>query len=134
MPPRISRELMHASAQAAMEPIPTAQPSVEARPWAGTLKFAFRFAFCYLMLYIFPFPLETFEWDKLGAWYGQMWQKIVPWVSNHILHLSITNFTNGSGDTTFDYLKMVCLLLAAAVGTLIWSALDRRRAHYTRLY
>ena len=36
----------------------------------------------------------------------------MPWVGRHILHLSyaITVFPNGSGDTTYNYVEVLCFL------------------------
>lgn len=65
-----------------------------------------------------------------------LWHHVVPWVGEHVLHLStyITIFTNGSGDTTYDYVLILCELFLAVVATVIWSALDRKRPNYRLLY
>lgn len=53
----------------------------------------------------------------------------------HILHLAkpITIFSNGSGDTTYDYVKVLCFFLIALAATAVWTVLDRRRQNYTEL-
>ena len=90
--------------------------------WNLATRIAFRFVFAYFVLYAFPYqaPLE----------------RVVPWVGSHILHLShaITVFPNGSGDTTYNYVEVLCFLAVATVATLTWSLLDRRRANYERLF
>src|SRR4029078_2028641 len=72
----------------------------------------------------------------LAQKYNDFWQAIVPWVGKHLLHLSydITVFQNGSGDTTFNYVQALSLLTLAALATAIWSALDRRRLNYEKVY
>ncbi|MCB0376522.1 MAG: hypothetical protein KDD04_11430, partial [Sinomicrobium sp.] len=62
--------------------------------------------------------------------------KFIPWVGKHILRLSydITVFTNGSGDTTYDYVVVFTIAVLATSGTVLWSVLDRKRTHYNRLY
>ncbi len=90
--------------------------------WSLATRIAFRFVFAYFVLYAFPYqaPLE----------------RVVPWVGSHILHLShaITVFPNGSGDTTYNYVEVLCFLAVATVATLTWSLLDRKRANYERLF
>src|SRR5258708_2219527 len=118
----------------AENPAPAAEPQIH---WNMGLKIAFRLAFSYFILYCFPFPIGYFPYtDKLTQWYELGWHKIVPWVAAHVLKLSqpITVFSNGSGDTTYDYVKVLCFLVIAAVAAIAWSALDRRRTSYTRLH
>src|SRR5262249_23305607 len=97
----------------------------------------FRFAFAYLVLFMFPFPVYYIPYTgKLFQLYTNFWHAIVPWVGKHILHLSydIAVFTNGSGDTTYDYLQALCALTLAIGAAIIWSGLDRRRADYNKLH
>lgn len=46
----------------------------------------------------------------------------------------ITVFTNGSGDTTYDYLLILFLTVFSLFGCLIWSILDKKRKNYNKLY
>ena len=108
-----------------------------ASSWNAALKIGFRFSFCYFTLYCFPFPLGALPYtDKSAEWYELGWHKIVPWVARHFLHLAqpITVFSNGSGDTTYDYVKVLCFLVIATASMIIWSALDRNRTNYSRLH
>src|SRR5262245_50737776 len=92
--------------------------------WNSGLKIAFRFAFCYFVLYCFPFPVGAVPYtQKLGVWYELLWHKVIPWVAQHGLKLAqpITIFSNGSGDTTYDYVKVLCFLVLATVATILWS-------------
>ena len=41
---------------------------------------------------------------------------------------------NGSGDSTLDYIHVLCMAAIAAVATLVWSILDRNRTEYRRLH
>lgn len=113
---------------------PAERPSAQ---WSAALRVAFRFAFSYFGLYCFPFPIGVLPYtEKPAEWYELGWHKVVPWVAQHVLHLSqpITIFSNGSGDTTYDYVKVLCFFVLAVVATIIWSALDRKRANYARLH
>jgi hypothetical protein len=111
---------------------------MDARPrWHLARRVTFRFVFAYFVLYIIPFPIEYLPFTTaLTKKYTDLWQAIVPWVGKHILHLSydITVFQNGSGDTTYNYVQVLCFLTLAAAATLTWSVLDRRRLSYERLY
>ena len=40
----------------------------------------------------------------------------------------------GIGDTTWNYVQVFCFAVLAAIVTVIWSVLDRRRPHYRRLH
>lgn len=72
----------------------------------------------------------------LGAWYDPLWHRVVPWVGVHVLHLSyaVKVLPNGSGDTTFNYVQVLCYLILAVVATAIWSVLDRKRTSYEKVY
>lgn len=119
-------------------PIVTSAPAPQPKlRWSLGLKIAFRFACCYFFLFCFPFPLGAIPYTgKPAEWWELLWQKVVPWTAQHLLRLSqpITVFTNGSGDTTYDYVKTLCLLVIAAVAAIVWSALDRKRENYSKLH
>ena len=128
----------------AAEPIALYEPShapvaPESRGGLGR-RIAFRFAFVYWLLYLFPFAIDWLPgWlpganQALTAWHD-LWHAIARWVGRHVLRLpyEITVFTNGSGDTTYDYVLFGCLAALAACVTLIWSVLDRRRGNYAVL-
>jgi uncharacterized membrane protein YphA (DoxX/SURF4 family) len=89
------------------------------------------------LLYALPFPLEQIPKVSVVAnWYEKGWQKLMPWVGAHILHLSkpITYFMSGSGDKTSDWVQLLCQLVFAIVATVIWSVLDRKRKNYNLLH
>ncbi len=102
-----------------MQPTATLSP---APVWSGPQKIAFRFFFGYFVLYTLPFV-------------DGLWHALIPWVGAHLLQLPqpITTFTNGSGDTTYDYVLVGCMVVLAWIATVVWSVLDRRRANYNVL-
>ena len=105
--------------------------------WHQVTRIIFRFAFAYLILYILPFPLGSIPYtDALVAFYTELWNAVVPWVGRHVLKLNyeIAVAFNGSGDRTYDYVQVLCLLVLAGAATALWSLLDRRRTAYTRLH
>lgn len=119
--------------------------------WTSTQKFFFRFFCCFFVLYVFPFPLNTIPFvseltdinEKLTGWYNavfdaytDMWHVIIVWIAKSILHLSypITVFSNGSGDTTYDYILLFTIIFLAILGAVIWTLFDKRRENYRTAY
>jgi hypothetical protein len=110
--------------------------SLSEQTWSSLQKIAFRFSFLAIGLFIlienngaYPF------YDVLMAYPGELLHTFIPWVGKHILHLSydITVFTNGSGDTTYDYVILFTILCVSVPATIIWSLLDRNRKNYSTL-
>ena len=110
---------------------------LEAAPWSLAQRVAFRFVFAYLLLYTLPFPLDAIPFlSVVDRWKDAVWQAVVPWVGAHVLYLAhpITVLPNGSGDTTFNYVQDLTRLVLAALATVLWSVMDRRRAEYRTLH
>lgn len=114
-------------------------------PWPLWLRIVFRFVFCYWVLYNLPFPLNLSAGIGGGLFpgagylisgYTWMVHKFVPWVGAHILHLSrpITYFPTGSGDTTSDYVQLLCVVVFAIIATVVWTLLDKRSKQYRTLH
>lgn len=105
--------------------------------WNLPKKIAFRFFFIFFLLFILiqnngAFPL----WGVVMSPFTELLHQFIPWVGEHILQLpeKITVFTNGSGDTTYDYVIVFTIFVVAVAGTLIWSLLDRNATDYKTLY
>jgi hypothetical protein len=60
----------------------------------------------------------------------------VVWLGKHVLKLpyDIVHFTYGSGDTTYDYILVLCSFVIAVLTALVWSAVDRKSEGYPKLY
>lgn len=128
-------------AAALTAPLPEAEVQSIPQPrWSLATRIAFRFTFAYFVLYMLPFPSE---WIRLPGhdsenfierWYARAGHFAVPWIGKHVLHLSkdITVFPNGSGDTTYNWVAVLCFAVLAAIAALVWSLLDRRRANYQK--
>src|SRR5689334_14519196 len=96
--------------------------------WPLLKRVLFRFAFIYFGLYIiiqnngaFPF------WEGIIFYPTQWLHLFVPWVGKNVPHLShdITIFTNGSGDTTYDYVIVLCIFAISVLSVAVWSIIDR---------
>jgi hypothetical protein len=105
--------------------------------WSSLEKTLFRFFFVYFALFIIIQNNGAYPFWGYVMEYPTEWLHIfIPWVGKKILHLSydITVFTNGSGDTTYDYVIVFSVFSVALVGAFVWSLLDRNRANYQKLY
>lgn len=107
--------------------------------WTLGQRIAFRFLFSYFVLYSFSgTPLIAglpFAAPLIGK-YFELWQVVAIWLEKHVLHLGfeIGLEAPGINNTAFGWILMLGSLAVAAVVTLIWSVLDRRRPHYERLH
>ncbi|GGH15301.1 hypothetical protein FAZ19_06760 [Sphingobacterium alkalisoli] len=63
-------------------------------------------------------------------------QKFTPWFAEHILHYQYDYriFSNGSGDTSYDWISVLIFFLAALGGAVIWTLIDTKRENYSRCY
>jgi uncharacterized membrane protein YphA (DoxX/SURF4 family) len=125
----------------AQEPIAQLGQEPQGPEWSFARRVAFRFCFVYLGLYclgtqifggLFLIPKVEVT-DPASLW---PMRQIIFWTAAHIFHakLPLIYAGSGSGDKTFDWVFVFCLLVIAAVATGIWSALDRKRANYAALY
>ena len=103
--------------------------------WSPAKRALFRFAFSYLVIYNLPFPLQRIPWAGpiLTQPYKDVWNRLVPWAGKHLLGVNIHVRPAGSGDTTYNYVQVLCFLILAVVTTVVWTVLDRKRSEYTRL-
>jgi len=111
------------------------EPRNTSPSWSPAKRVLFRFAFSYLVLYNLPFPLHRIPWAGpiITQPYQDLWHWLVPWAGKHLLGINITIRRGGSGDTTYNYVQVLCFLIIAAVTTAVWTVLDRKRREYTRL-
>jgi uncharacterized membrane protein YphA (DoxX/SURF4 family) len=105
--------------------------------WSRFQLLAFRFAFVYFILYYLPFPFGALPYTgSVGQKYESILHNLVPWVGKHVLHLSheIMTSTNCSGDTTYEYVRVLCFLGFAFAATVLWSFLDPSHSDYQRMH
>jgi hypothetical protein len=116
-------------------------PELAAGPrWSLAQRIAFRFVVCYFVLYLVPtgasqlLPFSGF----LIRHHEAFWTPVVTWVAQHILHTRYEIYpVEGAAfisNTAYGTILFGCYLALAAVATLVWSLLDRRRPNYTRLH
>ncbi|HMD20419.1 MAG TPA: hypothetical protein VKH40_08865, partial [Alloacidobacterium sp.] len=119
---------------------PLQQESLTPR-WGLASRIAFRFCFVYFSLFclttqifggLFPIPKVDIP-DPASLWPVR---PIVFWTAAHIFRcpLPLVYAGSGSGDKTFDWVLVFCLLVFAVIATGVWSVLDRRRESYAALH
>ncbi|NML38564.1 hypothetical protein HHL17_15250 [Chitinophaga sp. G-6-1-13] len=91
--------------------------------WPVINRILFRFFSIYLLLYHFAGYIPQVWWDNAVTRAGQLLLR---------KDYSIQAWPMGSGDTTFNYLQLFCLLLIALTGCLLWSVIDRKRKNYDK--
>jgi len=105
--------------------------------WTPLKKLIFRCCFLYFAVYIFFTPNN--EVPLINLFYeglNNLLHQFIPWWARNVFRYkeSITVFTNGSGDTTYDYVLWYFGILLTLAGTLIWTLFDRKRPSYNSLY
>jgi len=111
--------------------------ATEPANWSSLQKIAFRFFALLFLLYIFFNPNGVIPFtDNLFGLYITPFHWLIPWLGKHLLHLAkpITVFTNGSGDTTYDYVTLLFLSVLAVLGAFIWSLAGRHTKNYNKLF
>jgi len=86
--------------------------------WPLWQRAGFRFLACYLVLYNTP-----------GVLGGGM-HDLTTWAGRRFFHVTVDLTPNGSGDTTAEWVRLLCTLALALALCLVWSIVDRRRQNY----
>jgi len=105
--------------------------------WSFLKKAAFRFSFIYIMQYVLFNNNGAFFFVGAFQYFPtKVLHTLIPWFSEKVIHYKYdyTIFSNGSGDTSYDYVLILCMILTALIGCIIWTALDTRRKNYDKLY
>ncbi|HXC43957.1 MAG TPA: DoxX family protein [Candidatus Dormibacteraeota bacterium] len=119
------------------------QPETNIPRWNPALRIAFRFWMIYFGLYCLTTQIITSLFfasegvdlpDPATVW---PLRPMIVWTAAHIFHVNAPlgfGSNSASGDDTFGWVTAFCLLMIAAVATVVWSLLDRDRENYTELH
>jgi uncharacterized membrane protein YphA (DoxX/SURF4 family) len=111
--------------------------SLTVYPWPWDKKIVFRFICLYFLIYVVFCPNnEVAIINTIYQPFNNLLHKLVPWFGRAVLDLSypITTFTNGSGDTTYDYVLLLIQLILTCIGCIIWSIWDNQRTAYNGMH
>jgi hypothetical protein len=123
-----------------VEPIPgpaetAAAPAIaeEAPRWSLATRIAFRFLFPFFLLVYLPTPLD-FALPSLGESFSKSWNDVVQLIAANILGVTAAKVPTGSGDTMWDWVRVLIIVTLSAAIALVWSIVDRRAQSYPRLH
>lgn len=101
--------------------------------WSVIHKLIFYFCFLFFGLNIFPFPSNLVGDVSFGL-IDKFWSAIVDLLGQIFLDVEkITVRPNGSGDTTWNWLQELGIIIMASLGSLLWLFLARNRANHEKL-
>jgi len=111
------------------------EPREEVR-WSPATRIAFRFCFSYFVLLFVSEGASGLIPGSLQQKYYALWLPLLQWIAGHVLHLDrkLTLEEAGVNNLAFGWALFLCYMVLTVVATVLWSALDRRRAHYEQLY
>src|SRR5579885_90218 len=108
--------------------------------WTLAQRIALRFLVSYFALFFLTDRVADIlpASELITRKYIELWLPVVAWVGRHLFggryEIYILEGGQGVNNTAFGTTLFLCYLVLAAVATLVWSALDRRREHYRRLH
>jgi uncharacterized membrane protein YphA (DoxX/SURF4 family) len=123
-----------------LQPEPSLVGEEPAR-WGLPLPVVFRFVFLYFGMIILSGPilgglLPFAGWDIPNLAELPPFRSPVNWAAAHVFHLAtpLAYASTGSGDRAFDWVLAFCVMVLAAAGTAVWSAVDPKRPDYRSLH
>jgi uncharacterized membrane protein YphA (DoxX/SURF4 family) len=100
-------------------------------------RIAFRFVFCYFSIFFFTTLVSYLPFSEpLIGKYNELWLAIILRLEKHVLHTGYEIYLlegGGISNTAFGTILFFCYVTLAAVATVVWSVLDRKREDYARL-
>ncbi|WP_040537049.1 DoxX family protein [Gordonia namibiensis] len=124
--------------------VSTGEPPAPPRTWSPAKKVVFRFTFTYTALFCLTFAQITFVFvgvagnllpDSAILWQMRALSPVMEWVGRNVFGVdAVLHVDSGSGDQTAIWIYLFLIAVVAAVGTLLWSIVDRRRPDYARLW
>jgi hypothetical protein len=120
------------------------ETEITQRPtWHPLIRIAFRFCVVYLGLFCLLFAQITFAFTGfIGRWLPDeaiLWQlvaldPVLRWVGRNVFGIDAAlHLDSGSGDQAAIWVLVFCILVVAALATVMWTAVDRHRTAYPRL-
>lgn len=114
--------------------------SAQTLRWNVYQKIAFRFLFIFFILFIVLLDWSVNTFLSYLYYEGPLsgfLDMVINWTGKHLFHISYTIISPYDGqhnDRTYVYLLYFIMAVAAALGAIIWTVLDRKRANHQTLY
>jgi hypothetical protein len=120
----------------APEPVQTEERTSTSPAWGPVKRFLLRFGFVYFLFVMVPFNVSVLPFGRVVMKpYETFWESMATSVGRQVFGISFDILEiNGSGDTTYDYVRTFCYLVLAVLLGLLWTILDKKRARDPRLY
>src|SRR5262245_50391316 len=107
--------------------------------WNVYKKIAFRFFFIFFILFIVLLdwsvnPIFAYLYNK--GHLSNLLDAILRWIGKYLFHIPYTIISPYDGqhnDRTYIYLLYFTMAVLAALGTIVWTVLDRKRSNYETL-
>jgi len=114
--------------------------STQISSWNVYKKIAFRFFLIFFILFIVLLdwsinPIVAYIY--FNGHLANLLEAMIPWIGKNLFHISYTIVSPYDGqhnDRTYIYLLYFTMAVVAALGTIVWTALDRKRTNYETLY
>ncbi|RPH57360.1 hypothetical protein EHM82_01460 [bacterium] len=120
----------------APEPIHREEQTSPSAAWGPVKRFFLRFGFAYFLFMMLPFDVAVLPFGRvLLKPYETLWESVGTSVGLQVFGVTVTIIpNNGSGDTTYDYVRTFCHLVLAGLLGLLWTILDKKRERDPRLH
>lgn len=112
--------------------------------WHWLTRIAFRFCFVYFGLFCLTFAQIVFVYTGVAArwlppesviWQMTILEPVLTWAGQHVFGIeAVLHRDSNSGDQAVIWVMVFVLFVVAALATLAWSVIDRRRVEYHRLH
>ena len=126
-----------------VETVADIAPAAIERPmvrWTAATRIAFRFSFLYFGLYVVTTQMLNGiivvpKWGFPSLETLPPLRNVIQWTALHVFRVTrpLVITGSGSGDKTANWVAAFCLIVFAVLGTVVWSALDRKRAGHPTL-
>lgn len=105
--------------------------------WSGPRRIGFLVLAVFLLFNALPelWQVVPVVGMVMHEGYEWLWAPVLQWVGANVLGIDrpIAYVMNGSGDTTWHWVRAFCVVVLALVGGTTWAVLDHRRGHYAGL-
>jgi hypothetical protein len=104
----------------------------EKNAWSTPRKILTLFVIFYLLIYMFPEPFKDIPgFSVVVGLYTQPFEWLVLWFGKSVLGIStLEKITQtGSGDTTFEYVRIVVILIMAFIATALVMSISKRKEY-----